>query len=574
MIKSIYFLLSFFICFFFLFKKKKFDFSLSFSNSIILCYITQLCIGAIGVFPIIIFSLPVNLVSLSIIYNIVSIILSISIYKTKEYQTYHFDKFDFANFFIMFTFIGIIFIRVFSFDIRLAYFNTDIANHFDYAMSILKTQKLNTMYFASLNNAVFIDLLSPIFSGVDMYKSMIIAETVSHFLSGMIFYILISYKKRTKLFYYISPILMILYFVGWPLYEYILGGFVYWGIGVTLFLFGLYLLYLYTDFSNKRTELFISLLAVSYCIGICYVLFLPYVLALYLLCYIKITQKSLSLFKIPKRIILSVSLIGIIGIVFLIIFLYLFFGDFGIFTTFLARDGGIHKELYRDYIYFIPFLCYWGSQYKKDRTFNLNYFCLQIYLIFIIISCFLCLMGIISPYYYYKFYFILWALVWITTCDTIDLLLPKPRSWIYSYSCILLLLLAFTFTPLENIFLKKGLIQNTVVEFPLYSAVGSYLKNPRETIFDDEDYWEMMHYLDENNIYAPIITDSDYYYWYHSFFDVMYYTSDIFNTNFYDLSDIFVVDKNCKNFSSYSSKLDFDYEIIFENSFGAIYSKK
>lgn len=371
MLISIYFLMSFLFCFILLFKTKKLDISLSFSNSIILCYIMQLCLGAIGILPFALLSVPINLLSLAFVYNIITVFLFIRFHKTKELQLYHFDKFDIANFFIMLAFISIVFLRVFSADIKLAYFNTDIANHFDFAMSIIRTGKLNTMYFSALNNAVFIELLSPIFSGVNSYKSMIIAETVSHFLSGMIFYILISYKKRSKLFHYISPVLMILYFIGWPLYEYVLGGFVYWGMGVTLFLFGLYLLYLYEDFPNKHKKLSALLLTVMYCIGVCYVLFVPYTLALYLLCYIKISMNTSPIFKVTKRMIKIILIIGIISSVFLIGFLYLYFGDFAIFKTFLNHDGGIHKDFYRDFIYFVPFICYFASQCKKNSNCNL-----------------------------------------------------------------------------------------------------------------------------------------------------------------------------------------------------------
>lgn len=552
-------------------SRKKTDISLSISNSIILCYVALLCLTAIIALPLSLLSIPVNLVTVSFIYNIITIFLFVKYKRSNERQLYHFNKFDTTNFCIMLFFIFIVFLRVFSLDINLSYFNTDIANHFEYAMSIVRTGKLNSMYFASLNNALFIEFLNPVFPGVNCYKSMIIAETVSHFISGMIFYVLISYKKRGKYFYYISPILMIMYFVGWPIYEYLLGGFVYWGMSVTLFLFGLYLLYLYSDFPAYRNKLLLLLLCIVYCIAVCYMLFVPYVLALYIFYFFRIFKNSSSTLRFTKRFISIVSIIGIIGTLILISVLHLFFDNLNHFFTALAMDGGIHKEFYRDYIYFIPFLCFLSTYLRKNKEFNINYFLLKIYSLFVIVSSFLCLFDILSPYYYYKLYFILWALVWLVTCDSIDIVLQECPSWLCRYACVLVFLLGFTFTPLEDIFIEKGLIENSVVEFPLYSAVGSYLKAPHETIFDDEDYWEIIYYLDENKMSAPIITDNDYYYWYHTFFDVNYYNSETINKDLSNLPNEFVLDKDSQLFITYEKKLNTKYEIIYDNSFATIY---
>lgn len=574
MIMSIYFVISFLLCFILLFTIKKLDISLSFSNSIILCYIAQLCMIAIGVIPFALFSIPINLKTVSLLCNIITIILFIYYIKHKEYQLYHLDKFDIANFIILLIFMLVVFLRVFSTDIKLSYFNTDIAHHFEFAVSIIRTGKLNTMYFSSLNNSIIIQLLSPIFSGINSYKSMIVAETISHFLCGMIFYILISYKKRSKLFHYISPVLVILYFVGWPIYEYLLGGFVYWGMGVTLFLFGIYMLYLYQDYPTKRKNFLILFLGIIYCLCICYVLFVPYALALYLLCYLKISSNTILTFKFNKKVFTLLSLSCIVGGILVLGFLYLYFRDFSIFIKFLAHDGGIHKEFYRDYVYFLPLIFYIGSYYMKKKEFQLNLFLLTVYFGFIIISCILCLLDILSPYYYYKFYFILWALVWLVISDSVDILLQESYSWIYAYCAFLLFLLTFTFTPLENIFLEKGLIQNTVVEFPLYSAIGSYLKNPRETIFDDEDYWELMYYLEQNNHHVPLITDDDYYYWYRCFFDVNHYNGDILRMSIDNLPEIFAVHKACEEFNLYEKNLNISYKVLFDNSFARVYSAR
>lgn len=573
MIVSIYFGVSFLVCYVLLLMFKKNDRRLSITNHLVLTYIGQLCIGAVYALPLSLISVPVNLVTMAVLYNLLSAFLLVYLLKRREWQKYYFDLYDTINFVIMILFIGFVFWRVFSFDINLSYFNTDIANHFEFAMNIVRTGKLNSMYFASLNNALFIQFMEPVFSGIYTYKSMIIAETVSNCLSGMIFYVLISYPKRSVRFKMVSPIITILYFAGWPLYQYALGGFVYWGIGVTLFLFGLYLLYLYRDFQNVRKQVMIALLVVVYCVAICYVLFVPYVVAIYLLCLLSVNIKEGKNYERIKRLLPIACIVSVVAVVVMAAVLIGYFKDVDFFFTSLARDGGIHKEVYRDYIYFIPLICYLGSQLRKKKEFNLNYFCLLCYTFFVIISLVLCFAGIVSPYYYYKFYFILWALVWLVVCDAVDKILVAQDTWLYSYAGVLFFLCAFTFTPLEEKFIEKGLIQDSVVEFPLYSAVGSYLKNPAETNFDDPEYWEVMEYLENAELVLPIVTDEEYSYWYTSFFNVKCFTSDEFEKMNHEFSDGIVIHKRSDAYTNYGEVLEQEHTVLYENRFAAVYGQ-
>lgn len=571
MLASIYYILSFLVCYILLLSIRKLDVKVSLVHGVVLTYVLQLCIGTVGVLPLALISVPINIITMAIVYNVVSVFLVwLYVRNGKARQEYFIDRIDVLNFGIMAMFILAVFVRVFSTKINLAYANTDIANHFDYAMDIVRTGKLNTMYFASLNNALIIEVLEPVFSGIDTYKSMIIAETVSNFLSGIIFYVLMTYTKRSAKFRLISPVLMILFFAGWPIYQYVMGGFVYWGIGVTLFLFGLYLLYLYKDFAAARIRILILLGVVLYCIAVCYVLFVPFTAALYAFCLLLITLKNIQNKEMVRKVIFIVGVAVAAAVIVMLVVLYGYFKDVDRFVTFLARDGGIHKEFYRDYIYLVPFVCYIGGQIRKKKEFSLNYICMLTYLLFTLAAALLCLAGIVSPYYYYKFYFILWALVWLVSCDAIDQLLQDKFSWIYSYAAILLFLCAFTFTPLENKFIEKGLIQNSVVEFPLYSAVGSYLKHPQETIYDDSDYWELMRYLEEEELAVSLVTDRDYFYWYNTFFDTKHFTGEMFEENLGELPEIFAMDKECAVYRNLKELLDSDYEILFENNFAVV----
>lgn len=573
MFTSIIFLLSFITCYTLIFLLKKFDKPASFTNHLIVCYIFLQCLGSTAVLPLSLLGIPINLYTISFIYIIFSCGLGFITFKNKQIQSFYFDKADFANFLILAVFMAFVFLRIFSFDIKLSFFSTDMANHFDMAMKVVNTGKLSTMYFAPLNNSIFIHLLEPVFPGVQTYKSMIIAETISNTLTGLMFYVLLSYKKRSFRFQLASPIFTIMFVAGWPLYQFLLGGFVYWGMGVTLFMFGLYLFYLYQDHPSLRKILLLLIAIDIYCILICYMLFTPFVIGVFLACFLVISYNSSQNKQAMKRFLITAFFVCLGGGIILISALYFFFGDFSIFVEYLARDGGIHKEVYRDYVYFIPLLAIICEKVRKGRELNLTYVSFITFSAFTILTCILSLTGIVSPYYYYKLYFILWALVWLLSCDAIDRLIRESQSWIYIYGGFLLFLAIYTFTPIKEKFIEKNFTSGYIAEFPLYSAVGSHLMNPRETMFDDEDYWEVMNYLDENSLAMPLVTDRDYYYWYDTFFRSFHYTSERFQKKVEALPDSFVIDKESAAYHDYINKLLAEYEILFENSFGVILQK-
>ena len=66
----------------------------------------------------------------------------------------------------------------------------------------------------------------------------------------------------------LSPIITLMYFAGWPLYNYVLGGFVYWGIGVTLAALGIYLLRLYPDYKEYQKHMIALIVLLLYNIAV------------------------------------------------------------------------------------------------------------------------------------------------------------------------------------------------------------------------------------------------------------------------------------------------------------------
>lgn len=135
-----------------------------------------------------------------------------------------------------------------------------------------------------------------------------------------------------------------------------------------------------------------------------------------------------------------------------------------------------------------------------------------------------------------------------------------------------------TFTPLEEIIINNGLRESKTVEFPLYSAVGSYVKSPAETIYDDTEFWELLEYIQNYSVQAPLIINgegSDYYYWYCPLVGVDSYTDDEFNfIKEGDIPPIFVFENKCEISNERRRYIDMNFEILFENEYARIYERK
>ena len=80
-------------------------------------------------------------------------------------------------------------------------------------------------------------------------------------------------------------------------------------------------------------------------------------------------------------------------------------------TDAIGFDGGIYKALYQDFIFYIPFLVLFIYKAIKDKKVNYQIVALVILGGQTVLSFAGVVFGIVSAYYYYKIYYILWILV-------------------------------------------------------------------------------------------------------------------------------------------------------------------
>lgn len=300
-----------------------------------------------------------------------------------------------------------------------------------YASNILYTGKLDSMYFAALFNSLIMACLQPFLMQITMYKAFIIGDALLNLLNLYMFIVVaLKLVKHPKMKIGILGLIPI-YFLGWPCWSWIKGGFVYYGAGVTNYLFSLVcLIQFHEETSNKKIEIAKLLLSI-YCVTICYLMFTPMIIltiGIYAVCinWNRVSKKTMLL--------LMGSIVGI-GIIAMCIIFFGFMGGKLAYLENLKNDGGVYREVYKEFIIVFP-LTVWGIIYKiKHKQIDATMIATCVVIIVTFVALFARLEGFISSYYYFKLYFPLWTLMLISAFEALQMILGENRET-FSFLCI------------------------------------------------------------------------------------------------------------------------------------------
>lgn len=429
-------------------------------RSMIICFITELCFGAViaGIYSIA--GIRVHLISMGIAYLIMGMEVWGLIVYQKRMQKLEILKVDiYAAFVIVFWFL-IIFIKVFTPSILNTYTNSDPAVHYKNALRVMDTGRVSAMYFAEVYNGLVMELLAPFVTRYNLYKAFILADSFANLLNVFLFYCLTIPFVRTKFSKIVIPFLGFLYFAGWPFYSYAAGGFVYFGWGVTLFAYVVYMLTQLYESQERRNQMVLLGLVLIGCFSVlvCYLIFIVSLAAVVLVSLICIAKKNgivvFGRYKIQIGIAVLIMGIGA--------FSFCFWGYFGGDISFvfeaLRFDGGIAKELYQDFIFLIPAFFYMGWKYIKNKEINIIFICISALLAYILCTFAMCWFGLMSSYYYYKSYYLLWLFTWVINMVFIDYLFQKDKALLFSYGGTLLFAIFITLSGADSALEAKGIV--------------------------------------------------------------------------------------------------------------------
>lgn len=509
MIYSLLFVLSFTFSYINIIVLYKFDGKISLVHSMVLSYITQICLGAIGAQILSFCSIYVGRASMSIIYLIIGIVLALCNIKNRKAQRYTINRMEIYSVVVILIGFISVFLMVFTHNIVLAYQNSDPAVHFMMAKEVVEKGKLSAMYFASLYNALFIEIGQPFIAEINSYKLFIIADSSANLLNVLMFYCMADKLCKSKSSKKCLPIIALLYFMGWPFFNYAIGGFVYFGWGITLISYVLYLLFILNECTKRSQQITAWVLIFSgcFCTVVCYMLFVPTLTVIVLYGIVTFLKKSGV--KISKRQLLcGILILVIMGVIAFAIAFYGFFGGSmqQIFYS-LQLDGWIQNEPYKDFLFLFPVAIYMTIIRYKNKKSNILYFAFVTVIIYISITMVCSIMGKISAYYFYKEYYVLWLICWLICVDAMEHIFAKDKILVYAYTGVAVTVAAINLFggDTNTILRERGLVPDEVVggqnpaALSIYGRAHIFIAQDREEDINDKTaFIDMSQFLRTN----------------------------------------------------------------------------
>ena len=556
---SIFFFVSFIALFLSIFVIKKTDKEV---NGIVWCvlnFIITIAVNAVMAGLLNLIRVPINILSIGIVDLIFSIVLWYLILKKKIYQKYIWKTHD------IIIVLGILLVVVGSSLYRYGlksllpnFQAVDAPRHLIMAQDIINTQRINTgMFFADLYGALFIEMLSPLLAN---YKIFVISEIVNLFIAGAIFYAFISEICRSNKSYILAGIVSLLYLLGYPLHN-ALFGFVYWGMGVTLINA---MLIMYREFARKdinRIIVCIYLMMLNFGLFTSYVLFIPPVFLAGFIYIVFVKYKEEKLFTLKTLI--ELSIIFLPAVIIGLLYTFSLVVNIGINNISesnsggsnggttksvpgISLEGGIYKDIYRDYIFLLPFALYEFIKELKKRKIKMNF------VLFATMSVYMCVLflggmkGLVSSYYYCKNNYIMWLILFIAAFAGMIDVLEKNKEILYTY--------LFTWGMICVIFLSRVEIKIAecnenydITKAGNYLNIYDYNKSGFFAHYFCEDYLELFNWM-KNNVEkkgkkgALAVSTYYYEYWYQALVNRNF---EVYNGDF----DLYM--KWCENTSDY-----------------------
>lgn len=389
---------------------------------IVISLIVLFCYNSIIVYILSMFNIKSNLLVLTFINIIVSLLLFMFFIKNKGLQKYYYDKKDIIVAILFAVIIIIIAYFRFGFPFQIVYETVDPGAHFWKCMDFFRESLLlnkssttidfSTRFFASyVNVGLLFKSVEPVVGYIDLYIIYIMYDLYSLFISTFLFYFLIKYisKNKNTIIFFISSIL---YMLGYPLNNLVFG-FFYLGHTIILISLIIYMIKLY-EAKELNIKIVITLILILN-IGICftYYLFAPIVFIAEFLYFGYIFKKKQKLDN--KKIFKSMLTLFLLPVLFTLDYYFLHnigSGSLGILNQ-LKLDGYFFNSWLSNFIVFLPFISYYIINIEKRKKVDFTVYLFLLTIILVIFILILSFFNFAVTYYSSKFFYVLWLLCFI-----------------------------------------------------------------------------------------------------------------------------------------------------------------
>lgn len=395
------------------------------TSIVILCYNVFICViyTFIGILC--------TLQNLSICNAIVILILAAILLKQKKIQKYYLKVFDIVFTIILLAIVVFIAYKQYGFPFRIKYEITDGSTHYFYAEEFYKSSTLlykiesNEIFGlydsdfrlpgAYVNEGILFKIFEGTIANTDLF---VLFDLFDLYLSGILFYYLLNvWAKENKKLKIIAVIFSILYMLGYPLNSMIYG-FVYLTLSLNIIIAFLLVMSLYEKNEELNSVALPILALLSFGIFFSYAYFIPIiyiaVIINIILQSVKRQQKVISEDNLIKLLFLIINPL-ILGLTYFVILPSAKGIDSEIST--LIIEGILYQNYITNLLAFVPILIagivYRVASYikKKKTETNLSTILLILAIAFTIILFAGKELNLVSAYYCFKAYFIIWPLV-------------------------------------------------------------------------------------------------------------------------------------------------------------------
>lgn len=411
MIESVVYVISIIIEFLLVVLIKKSDKKLEIFKSIVLILVLFIAYNGLVCYMLNLINIPITLINLSIINFILCILMLALIIKNKKIQQYKISKTNIIVTVIFIIIIGIVTNINFNNITKIRYVSMDSREHYKAAREFSENEFLsnkatknntvtpNFMPIAYINEGILFKIFNPFIGTVNLYKIYILFEAYAILLTILMFYMIVEKYLKSIKGKIIAIIFSIIYMLGYPLNAWI-SGFHYLILGI---LFTETIIYINSnkEMLNLESNLLMAFL-VNFGLILSYSLFCPFVYGAEFIYSLKKDKNKAILFL---YILVALIIPGIIGVSYLIL------PSLGKVSTLIEMEGWLYKNLWSNFILFIPFAIYTIYKCIKNKEFSFDNLMLILLVIYMIILFVGTKTEKCSEYYFYKNYYILWMLL-------------------------------------------------------------------------------------------------------------------------------------------------------------------
>ena len=569
-------------------SKEKISFLKFFMLSIVifLCYNTFICfiMSNIGV--------PINLITLSIFNFAIGSIPLYQIIKNKTIQKYYFKLRNAVAVVAILIISVAFFIMNFGSEFEIKYIATDAAVHYAAARDFYKNDKLldkvedtiiskQFMTAAYINTGILFKVTEPVVGEINLYKVFILFDIFSIFMVGVLLYCAVEKIIKSYVHFLITMLMIGFFMIGYP-FNSLICGYVYMQLGVIIIEAIIIAFQLLNEEVNKK-YVYTMLLLFNYAIFFAYCIFLPvlYIVEfLYLI--VKARKQDKKIFSKKNLLVFfTIFVIPIICGIFYYVIPYL--TSVKTEDVFLNIEGYIYRNCWSNFIFFIPLVLMCLKKRNADTKFLLLFtvvLTLTMIAIFIAVSKFE-----LSTYYYYKYNFVLWFVLWYGATYAINITEGKLNIALMAY---ILVYVAVASIAIEcrNVDITKEIYdedENIINAFDIYCVNKTIVMNAGIDYINPE--LELIEYI-YNNIEINndnkmlVISAPRQEWWFTAIFNyknredpqLVIPKEEILKWNNGDYKYLLLLYRN-EYYEKYKNVIKYG-ELITENQYGAIYENK